>query len=107
VSRPGENATEALAALQRLYPPLEGSRRRKAPLGLVGMETWAAKLEGVDLSFAVRWAFLNDPSSGSSELILIKPRLRSDIRIERDFQFYPFDEIVTLAIAIDKSGRTT
>jgi hypothetical protein len=57
--------------------------------------------------FAVRWAFLNDPWSGSIELILIKPCLRSDIRIERDFQFYRFEEIVTLAIAIDTSRPTT
>jgi hypothetical protein len=35
------------------------------------------------------------------------PRRRSDIRIERDFQFNPFDEIITLAIAIDKSGPKT
>jgi hypothetical protein len=77
VSRPGENATEALATLQRLYPPIEGSVRRESPLGVAGMETWAAKVEGVEVSFSVRWAFLNDPESGSSELILIKPHLRS------------------------------
>jgi hypothetical protein len=61
-SRPGENATEALAKLQKLYPPIAGSVRRET-------ELFYAVL------FRVAWAFQNDPSRGTSVLNLIKPRL--------------------------------
>jgi hypothetical protein len=71
-SRPGEPATEALAKLQKLYPPLEGVQR-ETHFFYGGVETWLAKIEGIDVLLRVGWAFLNDPSSGSSELVLIKP----------------------------------
>jgi hypothetical protein len=75
-SRPGENATEALAKLQALYPPAAGSVRREAELFYGGRETWAAEIDGVEVFFRVAWAFQNDPSNGTSVLNLIKPRLR-------------------------------
>jgi hypothetical protein len=74
MSRPGESATEALAALQRLYPPVEGSTKRETDSFYGGRETWAAHIEGIEVFLRVVWSFLNQPSSGSSELILIKPR---------------------------------
>lgn len=78
VSRPGESATEALAALQRLYPPVEGSTKRETALFYGGMETWVAHIEGTEVFFRVAWPFLGDPSLGVSELILIKPRAGAD-----------------------------
>jgi hypothetical protein len=74
-SRPDENATEALAKLQKLYPPVAGSVRREAELFYGGRETWVAKIDGIDVFFRVAWAFQNDPSNGTSVLNLIKPRL--------------------------------
>jgi hypothetical protein len=74
MSRPGESATEALAALQRLYPPVEGSAKRETEFFYGGMETWVAHIEGIEVFLRIGWALLNQPSSGSSELILIKPR---------------------------------
>jgi hypothetical protein len=76
VSRPGENATEALTELQLLYPPAEGSVRRGTDRFYGGQETWAAKIGDVEVFFRVGWASLNFPSSGTSELSLIKPKLR-------------------------------
>lgn len=74
VSRPGENATEALSMLRRLYPPIEGSVQRGAHNIYGGKETWATNIDGVEVYVRVSWAFLTDPSSGSSELSLIKRR---------------------------------
>jgi hypothetical protein len=74
VSRPGENAKEALATLQKFYPPVDGSVRREPHFFYGGRETWAADIDDVEVFFRVSWAYLNDPSQGTSELSLIKPR---------------------------------
>src|SRR4051794_27861945 len=73
VSRPGESATEALAQLQALYPPVERSVRSDNQ-SLSGLETWVARVDGVAVIFRVGWPFRSDPSSGTSDLSIVKPR---------------------------------
>lgn len=70
----GENATEALTELQRLYPPIEGSVRRDTYYFYGGIETCAAKVDGIDVFFKVAWPFLNNPADGTSDLFLFKFR---------------------------------
>jgi hypothetical protein len=74
VSRPSENAEEALRQLQALYPPIEGSQQRQPYYTYGGAETWAAKVEGVQVFFRVAWPFLNDPAQGACDLMIIKFR---------------------------------
>jgi hypothetical protein len=76
-SRPGENAADALATLQKLYRPVDGSVRREPDFIYGGRETWAATIDDEEVLLRVDWAPLHDLSKGTSVLNLIKPRQHS------------------------------
>jgi hypothetical protein len=77
VSRPGENAVEALSQLQKLYPPIAGTVQRGTHNFYGGKEIWSAAIDGIEVVLEVTWPILTAPLKGTSGLILARPRPRS------------------------------
>jgi hypothetical protein len=77
VSRPGENAVEALGQLQKLYPPIAGTVQRDTHNFYGGKELWSAYIDGIEVVLEVTWPIFIAPLRGTSGLILARPRTRS------------------------------
>ena len=72
VSRPGENATEALAALQSRYPVIQGTKEDGAEVFYGGFERWQSKSGPITITLGVSWAMGGQPTIGSSVLSVVR-----------------------------------
>lgn len=73
VSRPGESAAAALAALKQRLPPRPGSSETGTEFFYGGYERWQTRVGAVDLIVGVSWPMRDKPEEGTSLLYLMKP----------------------------------
>jgi hypothetical protein len=74
LSRPGENAVTAIAALQRRFPPIGGQTETGTEMFYGGFEQWSAMADGIDVVLRVSWGARALPLEGGSMLVVTRPR---------------------------------
>ena len=73
VSRPGETAAAAIAALKRRHPPLTGTLATGVEFSYGGVERWGAALGSQAVILGVSWAMRASPDQGTGYLYLVQP----------------------------------